>query len=93
MQATTLNELRVGESARITGMNVRGGMRRRMQDIGFLEGAEVSCMLRGRAGEPAAFLICGALIALRGEEMKSISAVRISGEQPYGEGSGCKAWG
>ena len=92
MKDMTLNELRVGERARITKMNVRGGMRRRMQDIGFLEGAEVSCMLRGRSGEPGAFLVCGALIALREEEMKRVSALRITEKQPCGDGSGCRAW-
>ena len=90
MRDMTLNEICVGERARITEMNVRGSMRRRMQDIGFLEGAEVKCMLRGRAGEPAAFLVCGALIALRREEMECISAVRLTEEQPCG---GCRAWG
>jgi ferrous iron transport protein A len=42
-----------------------GGMRRRLLDLGLVPGAEVRCMGRSPAGDPSAFLICGAVIAIR----------------------------
>lgn len=88
----TLDELKAGSSARITEMGISGGMRRRMQDIGFLDGVEVKCLFRGRSGEPAAFLISGAVIALRREEMRRISVCRVSSEETAAAGVGCASW-
>ena len=93
MGKLTLNDIHVGERARIVAVSVRGGMRRRLQDLGFLENAELSCELRANSGEPAAFLVCGALIALREEEMKAISVERLDEEQLPEECSGCIVWG
>ena len=45
-----------------------GGMRRRMQDIGLIEGTEVECVQKSPAGDPVAYRIRGALIALRAED-------------------------
>ena len=74
MDDLTLYDLRPGEKASVSGMDIRGSMRRRLRDVGFLDGAEVVCAFRARSGEPAAFFVCGALIALREEEMRAITA-------------------
>jgi len=92
MQNITLDEMKAGESARIGLMSTSGSMRRRMQDIGFLDGVMIKCLFRGAAGEPAAFLISGAVIALRREEMRSIFIQPLNEMQTVPESAGCASW-
>ncbi len=90
----TLDNLSTGQSARISNMTVGGGIRRRMQDIGFLDGVIIKCLFRGISGEPAAFLINGAVIALRREEMCRILIQPVDdNDQPEAANEGCAAWG
>jgi len=65
-QEGTLTALREGERARVAALLTEGGMRRRMQDIGLIEGTE--CVQKSPAGDPVAYRIRGALIALRAED-------------------------
>ncbi len=43
-------------------------MRRRLQDIGLIEGTKVEMYTKSPSGDPIAFLIRGAVIALRTED-------------------------
>lgn len=43
-------------------------MRRRLLDIGLIPGTRVTCTAVSPAGDPAAYLIRGAVIALRGRD-------------------------
>ena len=65
MSVTTLNQLKEGQTATISGLLAKGSMRRRLQDIGLIEGAKVECLQKSPFGDPVAYLICGAAIALR----------------------------
>lgn len=47
-------------------------MRRRLQDIGLIEGTRVKCLQRSPFGDPAAFWIRGAVFALRQEDSDAI---------------------
>lgn len=47
-------------------------MRRRLQDIGLIEGTKVKCLQKSPAGDPVAYLIRGAVIALRSEDSSNI---------------------
>ena len=49
-----------------------GSMRRRLLDIGLIEGTDVECLQRSPAGDPVAYLIRGAVIALRAEDASQI---------------------
>ena len=66
--AKTLHNMREGTSARVTELRVEGGMRRRLQDMGLIEGTSVICLQRSPSGDPIAYLIRGAVIALREED-------------------------
>lgn len=68
----TLNLLPRGESAEICALRTAGAMRRRLLDIGFVPGETVRALYRGCLGGPAAYLINGAVIALRGEDAEGI---------------------
>ena len=67
-QEGTLTALREGERARVAALLTEGGMRRRMQDIGLIEGTPVECLQKSPSGDPVAYLIRGAVIALRRED-------------------------
>jgi ferrous iron transport protein A len=60
-----LCDLAPGQWGRVSALRGMGGMRRRLLDLGLVPGAEVRCMGRSPAGDPSAFLICGAVIAIR----------------------------
>lgn len=50
----------------------KGAIRRRLMDIGFTEGAQVACLRRSPLGDPTAFTVKGAVIALRREDAAGI---------------------
>ena len=66
----TLNELRPGESARVRGLLPDGGRNivSRLLDLGFTRGARVRCLFAAPGGDPRAYRIRGAVIALRSED-------------------------
>ena len=47
-------------------------IRRRLLDIGLVEGTDVSCLQKSPAGDPVAYLIRGAVIAIRSEDSSQI---------------------
>jgi ferrous iron transport protein A len=47
-------------------------MRRRLQDLGLVEGARVECVGRSPGGDPSAYLICGAVIAIRAQDGRNV---------------------
>lgn len=67
-----LNELKEGQSARIDRILTTGSMRRRLQDLGMIEGTHVECLQKSPSGDPIAYLIRGATIALRFEDSREI---------------------
>ena len=72
IQIDSLANLQVGERARVASLLSRGSMRRRLQDIGLIEGTEVECVQKSPAGDPVAYRIRGALFALRSEDSSNI---------------------
>lgn len=64
-QKTSLAALQEGERACVTELLAQAGMRRRLLDLGLTPGTHVECELKSPSGDPAAYRIRGALIALR----------------------------
>jgi DtxR family transcriptional regulator, Mn-dependent transcriptional regulator len=66
----SLAQLGLGETAEVAGLSpaCRGAERRRFLDLGILPGTPVTATLRSPSGDPTAYLIRGALIALRREQ-------------------------
>lgn len=60
-----LPELPEGDEGRVRALHLSGGMRRRLQDLGLVAGTRVTCLQRAASGDPTAYLIRGAVIALR----------------------------
>ena len=67
-----LCELKIDEKARVKELKIKGAMRRRLQDIGLIEGTEVKCVLISPLGDPKAYEIRGAVIAIREDDSKNI---------------------
>ncbi|MBP1561688.1 MAG: ferrous iron transport protein A [Oscillospiraceae bacterium] len=70
--AKTLHSMSEGTTARVTALLNDGSIRRRLQDIGLIEGTPVLCMQRSPSGDPIAYLIRGAVIALREEDSSKV---------------------
>ena len=68
----SLKDIKPGERARVKRLNSTGGIRRRLLDIGLIEDTEVECVGISPAGDPMAFLIRGAVIAIRLEDCEKI---------------------
>ncbi len=67
-----LNQVPEGGVARVIELFTTGAMRRRLQDIGLIEGTDVECLQKSPAGDPVAYYIRGAVIALRAEDSSNI---------------------
>ncbi len=62
----------VGEKVIVKRLDVQGSMRRRLLDIGLVEGTEVECVGKSPLGDPCAYFIRGAVIAIRCDNSKDI---------------------
>ena len=67
-----LNRLCPGESAVVRGLNSSGALRRRLLDMGIVEGTRVECLGMSPGGDPKAFLVRGAVLAIRGQDCRDI---------------------
>lgn len=72
----SLDELRPGQRAVVYALKCTGAMRRRLLDIGLIENTTVECLGISPMGDPKAFCIRGAVIALRAEDCRSICVCR-----------------
>lgn len=67
-----LCDLKPGQCGRVISLKSVDGMRRRLLDIGLIEGTKVECVGRSPGGDPAAYLIRGAVIAIRDRDSADI---------------------
>jgi ferrous iron transport protein A len=75
-QTGTLTDLQQGRRGVVVSIDsykqAKDSMRRRLQDLGLVEGAEVVCLGKSPLGDPTAFGIRGAVIALRAEDSSRV---------------------
>ncbi|MDH5590517.1 MAG: FeoA domain-containing protein, partial [Gemmatimonadota bacterium] len=66
----TLRDLVLGEAAEVVGIApwCQGTQRRRLLDLGVVKGTVITPELVGASGDPVAYRIRGALVALRGDQ-------------------------
>lgn len=67
-----LNLLPLGKRAKVRALTSDGSIRRRMLDMGLISNTEVEALQKSPSGDPVAYLIRGAVIALRSEEASKI---------------------
>lgn len=85
MNQLPLSHMAEGQHARVSELLATGSIRRRLLDIGLVEGTDVACLQKSPAGDPVAYLIRGAVIALRRED-----SAQILMEEPVC--SGARIW-
>ena len=67
-----LSEVKLGSSCIIKKINLEGSIKRRLLDIGLIEGTKVENVLESPFKDPTAFLIRGAVVAIRKDDSKNI---------------------
>ena len=70
---TTLDRLAVGQRAAVTEVSAPEDQRRRLQELGFVPGGVVSAVQESPWGDPVAYAVCGAVIALRRADARQIA--------------------
>ncbi len=77
-----LDSLQPGESAKVIRLSsrCRGMERRRLLDLGILPGTKITAELISPSGDPIAYRIRGALIALRKQQARLIDIEHPTGE-------------
>ena len=68
----SLNTLCPGETAVVSKLIAEGSIRRRLLDIGLVNGTQVECIGTSPYGDPSAYLIRGAVIAIRNEDCQGV---------------------
>lgn len=74
-KSKTLYDIKPGEFATVSHLTLEGSMRRRMLDIGLIENTKVQCVGKSPLGDPCAYSIRGAVIAIRSEDSKKIQVL------------------
>ncbi len=82
LEQLNMDALRDGQSAYVKFVDTDPAMRRRLLDIGLIPGTKVTCQGRSPAGDPAAYLIRGAVIALRSKDALCVSLEREAASEP-----------
>ncbi|MFZ5351876.1 MAG: FeoA family protein [Bacillota bacterium] len=72
MHLIPLNLMPVGTFGKVRKLISEGSSRRRMLDLGLIQDTTVESLRRSPAGDPVAYQIRGAVIALRSEEASKI---------------------
>ncbi len=74
--ARSLWQLAPGHRAWVGELSAQGELRRRLRDLGFVPGAQVECLGRSPLGDPAAYRVRGAVVALRRRDAQLIALRR-----------------
>ena len=68
----TLDQTPVEKRVRILSLSNTGAMRRRLQEIGLTPGTVVECVGKSPGKDPSAYLIRGAVIAIRADDAHGV---------------------
>lgn len=68
-----MSEMKTGETGRVKEITVKGDIKRRFIDIGLIEDTLVECVGHSPSKDPKAFLIRGAVIAIRNRDSDYIA--------------------
>ena len=76
MVQETLAALEPGQTARVCGLTAVGEIRRRLQDMGLIPGTPVTCLHVSPLGDPKAYALRGAVVALRAGDAAGVRVER-----------------
>ena len=69
---SSLVQMKQGDSAVVQELTSVGAIRRRLQDLGIIPGTKIECVQKSPLGDPVAYMVRGAVIALRQEDAKTV---------------------
>ena len=69
---TTLNDIKVGESAKVVKLNGEGAVKRRIMDMGITKGVVVSVRKVAPLGDPIELTVRGYELSIRKEEAAKV---------------------
>lgn len=67
-----LSQLKPGQRASVKHLEMTGAMKRRLLDLGLTPQTEVFCLGKSPLGDPSAYLIRGAVIAIRAVDSQKV---------------------
>ena len=73
---TTLKDVKVGESAVVTGLTGTGALKRRIMDMGLTKGTRVHVRKLAPLGDPIELTVRGYELSIRKDEAASIEVKR-----------------
>lgn len=68
----SLNNLPIGKTGYVNSLISDGNERRRMLDLGVVPNTKIEALYKSPSGDPIAYFIRGAVIALRNEDAQKI---------------------
>lgn len=73
----TLDRLAVGQKASIVRLDAADEFRSRLMALGFVPGGSVCAVLESPWGDPVAYEVCGAVIALRRADARQVTVKSV----------------
>lgn len=67
-----LSDLKIGEKGTVLDIDRKSALYKRFLDIGIIKGTKITCVGKSPLKDPAAYLIKGAVIAIRNCDSYSI---------------------
>lgn len=68
-----MNEIDVNRKATVKAIDTCGEIRRKLMDMGLAENTQIECVGKSPLGDPKAYLICGAVVAIRAADCREIT--------------------
>ncbi len=68
----SLDMLNIGESSCVKNIKLKNSLKNRLNDIGCVNGTEISCVFKSPSGDPTAYLVRGSIIAIRKRDSRKI---------------------
>ena len=75
----TIETLPLGQEAVISRLCCTGRQRQHMEDLGFVPGTSVRPLYRSPSGDPTAYAVMGAVIALRSADARLVFCTPCEG--------------
>lgn len=67
-----LSNMKIGDKVIVKKIVAKENIKRRILDLGVIEGTIIKCVLKSPFNDPLAYLIRGSVIAIRKEDVKKI---------------------
>lgn len=71
-EINTLSDVPIGTACKVINLICDGAIRRRFLDLGIIKDTEITALSQSPSGDPVAYFIRGAVIAIRSEDAETI---------------------